>query len=254
MFFFFVTSKTKLKQALLIALLSLFTAWLLFLETYSQQSVFSTVTGPKAIYKGDAAKKQVALTFDISWGDEKAVPILDTLKKQNIKNATFFISASWAERHPDIVERIQKDGHEIGSMGYNYKNYTTLEIAQIRQDILKAQEIFIKLGIKDVKLLRPPSGNFNKEVLRIAESLGYTVVHWSNNSDDWRNPGVNKIVNTVSEHLQSGDIILLHASDSALQTNQALPLLIQHLRAAGYASASVSELISNAQTKSTDIQ
>ncbi|GAA3317629.1 hypothetical protein GCM10020331_017130 [Ectobacillus funiculus] len=32
---------------------------------------FSTATGPKAIYKGDAAKQQVALTFDISWGDEK---------------------------------------------------------------------------------------------------------------------------------------------------------------------------------------
>lgn len=254
MFFFFVTSKTKLKQALLIALLSLFTAWLLFLETYSQQSVFSTATGPKAIYKGDAAKNQVALTFDISWGDEKAVPILDTLKKQNIKNATFFISAAWAERHPDIVERIQKDGHEIGSMGYNYKSYTSLETSQVRQDILKAQEIFTKLGVKDVKLLRPPSGNFNKEVLKIAESLGYTVVHWSNNSDDWRNLGANKIVKTVSEHLQAGDIILLHASDSALQTNQALPLLIQHLRAAGYANASVSELISNAQTRSTDVQ
>jgi len=254
MFFFFVTSKTKLKQVLLIALLSLFTAWLLFLETYSQQSVFSTVTGPKAIYKGDAAKKQVALTFDISWGDEKAVPILDTLKKQNIKNATFFISASWAERHPDIVERIQKDGHEIGSMGYNYKSYTTLEIAQIRQDILKAQEIFTKLGVKEIKLLRPPSGNFNKEVLQTAESLGYTVVHWSNNSDDWRNPGVNTIVKNVSGNMQSGDIILLHASDSALQTNQALPLLIQQLRAAGYVNASVSELISNTQTKSTDVQ
>ena len=254
MFFFFVTSKTKLKQVLLIALLSLFTAWLLFLETYSQQSVFSTATGPKAIYKGDAAKQQVALTFDISWGDEKAIPILDTLQKQNIKNATFFISAAWAERHPDIVERIQKDGHEIGSMGYNYKSYTSLEAAQVRQDILKAQEIFTKLGVKDVKLLRPPSGSFNKEVLKIADSLGYTVIHWSNNSDDWRNPGATKIVKAVSEHLQSGDIILLHASDSALQTNQALPLLIQHLRAAGYANASVSELISNTQTKSTDVQ
>ncbi|GAA3317631.1 hypothetical protein GCM10020331_017140 [Ectobacillus funiculus] len=79
-------------------------------------------------------------------------------------------------------------------MGYNYKSYTSLEAAQVRQDILKAQEIFTKLGVKDVKLLRPPSGSFNKEVLKVADSLGYTVIHWSNNSDDWRNPGATKIV------------------------------------------------------------
>lgn len=254
MFFFFVTTKTKLKQTLLIALLALFTAWFLFLETYSHQAVFSTATGPKAIYKGDASRKQVALTFDISWGDEKAIPILDTLKKQNIKNATFFLSAAWAERHPDIVERIQADGHEIGSMGYNYKDYTSLQPNEMRQDLLKAQEIFTKLGAKDVELLRPPNGSFDKTVLKIAESLGYTVVHWSNNSDDWKNPGITKIVKKVSEKLQAGDIILLHASDSALQTNAALPLLIQQMKTEGYANSSVSELISNTQIKSKDIQ
>jgi polysaccharide deacetylase family sporulation protein PdaB len=254
MFFFFVTSKSKLKQTMLIVLLSLFTAWFLFLQTYSHQSVFSTATGPKAIYKGDAAKNQVALTFDISWGDEKTLPILDTLKEQNIKNATFFLSASWAERHPNIVERIIKDGHEIGSMGYNYKDYTSLEPNEIRQDLVKAQEIFQKMGVKQIQLLRPPSGNFNKQVLKIAESFGYTVVHWSNNSDDWKNEGVDKIVKKVTKDLRAGDIILLHASDSALQTNKALPLILQKIQAQGYTTASVSELISNTNAKSKNSQ
>ncbi|UOY91518.1 polysaccharide deacetylase family sporulation protein PdaB [Ectobacillus sp. JY-23] len=252
MFFFFVTSKGKFKQLLLIVLLSLCTAWFLFLQTYSKEFVFSTATGPKAIYKGDSAKKQIALTFDISWGDEKAIPILDTLKQQDIKNATFFLSAAWAERHPMIVERIIKDGHEIGSMGYNYTDYTSLKPAEVRQDILKAQDVFQKLGLKQMKLLRPPSGSFNKEILKTAESLGYTIVHWSNNSDDWKNEGVKTIVTKVTKDLHAGDIILLHASDSALQTNQALPLLIEHLRAQGYASASVSEMISNTNVKSKE--
>ncbi|MCP8971151.1 polysaccharide deacetylase family sporulation protein PdaB [Ectobacillus ponti] len=254
MFFFFVTSKSKLRQVILIALLSLFTAWFLFIETYSQQSVFSTVTGPKAIYKGDSSRKQVSLTFDISWGDAQAVPILDTLKKNGVRNATFFLSAAWAERHPDIVERIKTDGHEIGSMGYNYKDYTTLESVEVRRDMLKAQEVFTKLGIKQVQLLRPPSGSFNKTVLKIADSFGYTVVHWSNNSEDWKNPGISKIVTDVSSNLHNGDIILLHASDSALQTNKALPLLLQKLKGEGYTNASVSELISNTKANSKGIR
>lgn len=253
MFFFFITSKHKFKQISLIIVLSLFTAWLLFVKTYSYQSAFSTATGPKAIYKGDTTKKQISLTFDISWGDEKALPILDTLKEKKIKNATFFLSAAWAERHPDIVERIIKDGHEIGSMGYNYKDYTSLEANEIRRDLLKAQDIFTKLQIKQVQLLRPPNGSFNKTVLKIAESLGYTVVHWSNNSNDWKNPGVNKIVTAVSENLHEGDIILLHASDSALQTNQALPMLLQKLKTDGFENVPVSQLISNTKAKSKDI-
>ena len=96
---------------------------------------------------------------------------------------------------PDVVERIIKDGHEIGSMGYNYTSYTSLEANEIQRDLLSTR-CFTKLGVKQIKLLRPPSGDFNKATLKIAESLGYTVVHWSNNSNDWKNPGVNNIVST----------------------------------------------------------
>lgn len=87
-------------------------------------------------------------------------------------------------------------------MGYNYTSYTSLETNEIRRDLLRAQDVFTKLGVKQIKLLRPPSGDFNKATLKIAESLGYTVVHWSNNSNDWKNPGVNKIVSTVSNNLK----------------------------------------------------
>jgi peptidoglycan/xylan/chitin deacetylase (PgdA/CDA1 family) len=64
----------------------------------------------------------------------------------------------WAERHPDTVERMIKDGHQIGSMGYAYKNYTNLEDNEIKKDILRAQTAFKKLGVKNVHLLRPPTG------------------------------------------------------------------------------------------------
>ncbi|NNU97907.1 polysaccharide deacetylase family protein, partial [Anoxybacillus sp. EFIL] len=127
----------------------------------------------------DNARGQVALTFDISWGDENAEQILDVLKQHGIKNATFFLSASWAERHPSVVKRIKEDGHEIGSMGYQFVNYTELESSKIRQDLMMAKKVFDTLGVKNVELLRPPGGNFNKTVLKIAHSLGYTVVHWS---------------------------------------------------------------------------
>ncbi|WP_027410603.1 polysaccharide deacetylase family sporulation protein PdaB [Anoxybacteroides tepidamans] len=252
MSFFYALNGRSLKRSLIIIFAAFFTAFILYVENVNRPT-FSTPTGPKAIYKAAKSNNEVALTFDITWGDERALPILDVLKKNGIKNATFFLSASWAERHPQIVKRIKDDGHEIGSMGYNYTDYTQLEDAKIRRDLMQAKKVFDTLGIKQVTLLRPPNGNFNKKVLKIAESFGYTVVHWSIDSKDWLNPGVDAIVNNVTDHMEAGDIILLHASDSARQTSEALPQIIRVIKQHKYRNVSISELIENGETNSREV-
>jgi polysaccharide deacetylase family sporulation protein PdaB len=251
--FFFVLNGKKVKQSFIIVIAALFTAGIMFAENTLVAPVFSTDKGPRAIYKGEGKDKKIALTFDITWGDERAIPILDALKINNIKNCTFFISASWAERHPNVVKRIVEDGHEIGSMGYQYKNYATWEEQKIKRDILQAQEVFKTLGVKKINLLRPPTGNFNEKVLRVADNLGYTLVHWSVNSHDWTNPGTEIIVENV-KNMKAGDIILLHASDSAKQTEKAIPYIGKLLKKNGYESYSVSSLISNTEAKSKEIK
>ncbi|MFC3885334.1 polysaccharide deacetylase family sporulation protein PdaB [Bacillus songklensis] len=252
--FFYVGTAKKLKQLLIILIAALFTGIFLFMENNIMHiPVFLTKDGPKAVYKNEQQRDKLSLTFDISWGDEKALLILEELKTSGIKNATFFLSASWAERHPDIVKKMQTDGHEIAMMGYHYKDYTALESNKIRQDLAQAKKVFDSLGVKNIGLLRPPSGHFNNEVLKIADSLGYTVVHWSVNSQDWINPGVEKIVQNVTEKMSGGDIILMHASDSAQQTQKAIPLIVQEMKRKHIKNVSVSELISNTNVKSNEI-
>lgn len=249
--FFFVLNGKSLKQGIVILVAAFFTAWFFFIENNIMQiPAFSTEDGPKAIYKGE---KDIALTFNIGWGDEKAAPILDVLKKEDIPNATFFLSGSWAESHPDLVNQIVKEGYEIGILGYSYVDYTDIEESKIRQDIAKAQEAFKKMNIKDIELLRAPTGHFDKRTLRIAENMGYTVVHWSLDSKDWTNPGVKNIVENVSK-AKKGDIILLHASDSAKQTAQALPAIIQNIKSKNLKMVTVSELIANGDAKSSEVK
>ncbi|MDQ0163999.1 polysaccharide deacetylase family sporulation protein PdaB [Aeribacillus alveayuensis] len=250
---FYIIRLKRLKQILFLIILAFITAGLMYVENMWKIPVFSTEDGPKAIYKGDPKSGKIALTFDISWGDEKVIPILETLKKFNIENATFFLSASWAERHPDIVKRILDDGHQIGSMGYAYVNYTQLKPEEIRRDISLAQEVFNKLGVKDITLLRPPTGNFNEEVLKIAEKYDLSVIHYSIDSNDWQNPGIDEIVANVTKSLKPGDIVLLHASDSAKQTSAALPLILSKMKQAGIKNASIEELISNGDVKTKEV-
>ncbi|NSL52541.1 polysaccharide deacetylase family sporulation protein PdaB [Calidifontibacillus erzurumensis] len=250
---FYVINGKKVKQSLIVVIAAFFAALVLYMGNL-QTAVFSTKEGPMAIYKGEKAGKKIALTFDINWGDEQAEKILDVLKNEGVKNTTFFISASWAERHPQIVERIIKEGHEIGSLGYHYRNYVDGDEKKIRRDILMAGETFKKLGVKDVKYFRTPNGNFNKKILRIADAYGYSIVHYSVDSKDYTNPGVDKIVENVVPAVSGGDIVLLHASDSALQTEKALPLIIKGLKAKSLKSVTIDELISNADIRTSEIK
>jgi polysaccharide deacetylase family sporulation protein PdaB len=248
--FFFVLNGKPLKNILLILVAAFFAAWFLYMQNVAQIPVFSTKDGPKAIYRGD---KDLALTFNIGWGDEKAEPILDTLKKENVKAVTFFLAGSWAERHPDTVSRIVKEGYEIGILGYGYEDYTELEDAKIARDIAKAQVAFKKLNIKGIKLLRAPTGHFDKRSIKIAARYGYTVVHWRVDSKDWMNPGVKIIAKNVS-NAKKGDIVLLHASDSAKQTAMALPLILADIRQKGLKLVTVSEMITNGSAQSQEIK
>jgi polysaccharide deacetylase family sporulation protein PdaB len=247
--FFLIVNGKSLKNVVLILIAAFFTAGFLYMENHAQIPVFSTKDGPKAVYRGE---KDLALTFNIGWGDEKAEPILDILKKENVKSATFFLAGSWAEQHPDIVTRIVKDGFEIGILGYEYVDYMDVEDVKIGQDISKAQEAFKKLNVKDIKLLRAPTGHFDKRTLNIAKRYGYTVAHWRIDSKDWQNPGVAKIVENVKK-ADKGDIILLHASDSAKQTAKALPLILEDIRQKGLKLVSVSEMIANGEIHSKEI-
>lgn len=248
-FFVIINGKT-LKQVLIILLASFFTAWFLYLENMIKLPAFSSNDEPKAIYKGE---KNIALTFNIGWGDEKAIPILDVLTKNKLPTATFFLSGSWAESHPDIVERIIKDGYEIGILGYNYVDYLKLEESEIRRDMLRAIDALKKLNIKNIKLARSPTGHFDEKTIKVANQLGLTVVHWSINSEDWTNPGVEKIIENVKK-AKKGDIVLLHASDSAKQTADALPAIIQYFHDKNLKFVTVSEMIANADAKTEEIK
>lgn len=248
--FFFVLNGKTIKQLTLIVVAAFFTAWFLYLESFIHIPTFSDKNDPKAIYKGE---KDLALTFNIGWGDEKAEPILDILKKEKITTATFFLSGSWAERHPDLVNRIVKDGYEIGILGYNYIDYTDVKEEEIRKDLATAIEAFSKLNIKNIKLARAPTGHFDQKTLKVAERYGLTLVHWSVDSKDWTNPGVEIIVDNVSK-AKKGDIILMHASDSAKQTADALPSILKELRKKGHKLITVSEMIVNADSSTKEIK
>ncbi|MNC38259.1 Peptidoglycan-N-acetylglucosamine deacetylase [compost metagenome] len=122
-------------------------------------------------------------------------------------------------------------------------NYSSLEEKEIRTQLQTAHGILTEVTGKSPQLLRLPNGDFDKKVLRIANDLGYKVVQWDTDSMDWKASNATDIVNQVTSKAHPGDIILLHASDSAKYNQEALPQIIDGLRSQGYDFVSVSELL-----------
>lgn len=252
--FFWIVKGKNIKQFIVVLIALIFTIGLIYAER-ENIPIFADENGSKAIYNVKTDQKQIALTFDISWGEERPGPILDVLEKYNLNGkATFFLSSPWSADHPEIVQRIVNQGYEIGSHGHKHVNYSKLTDEEIKNQILKADEILTEIIGKEPNLIRTPNGDFDNRVLEIADKLGYTVIQWDTDSRDWMNPGVDEIVNRVVNNVHPGDIILMHASDSCKQTAEALPIIITKLREQGYEFVTVSQLITNAKINSNEVK
>jgi polysaccharide deacetylase family sporulation protein PdaB len=249
---FFVWNGRRIIRAFYLIIAFLLSLGVIWVER-DHLSVFAPQT-PSAIYSVPTDRKVVALTFDISWGDKRAIPILDILKNKGVQNVTFFLSSPWSKTHPDIVKRIVDDGYEIASHGHRHDNYSQYSEAEMRKQITLAHDILTNMTGKKINLIRMPNGDFDKRVLRVADELGYKVIQWDTDSLDWKNPGVDNIVNRVVTRAHPGDIILMHASDSCKQTHEALPVIIDQLRAKGYEFVTVSQLLSQTEMKGKTVE
>ena len=227
---------------------------LLFVLMAYRETATSVFSGKlKPIYSATANTPAIGLTFDISWGEKTAEPILDILKKEGI-HATFFLSSPWADKHQELVQRMVKEGHEIGSHGNRHIDLNTLDALEIDKEITTSQLVLEKITGRQVRLIRTPNGAYNNKVISTAHKLGYRVIQWSVDSLDWKRPGSSAIINNVLNGIKSGggakagDIILFHASDSAPDTPQALPTVIERLKSKGYLLMPVGQLLDKASS------
>jgi len=198
--------------------------------------------GPIAIAGTRTEQKVVAVTFDHSWGNKFTPSILDTLKQQELK-VTFFIMGPWAKKFPEVAKRMAAEGHEIASHGYRHENYGDMTPEWVKEDIQKSHAQIKEVTGVDPTLIRPPNGHYSQKSLKATDELGYKTIIWNVDSLDWKNPGRDVIIDRVMKRIKPGAIILMHASDTPVQTADALPILIQKIKAEGYKIVTVGELL-----------
>ncbi|MFW6029523.1 MAG: polysaccharide deacetylase family protein [Halanaerobiales bacterium] len=192
------------------------------------------------IYSVNRDDKLVAITLDGTWGAEKTDQILEILREEEVK-ISFFFAGYWLEKYPDVVKKIAAEGHEIENHTFTHPHCKSLSKDKLIDELESTSDLVEKLIGKRPKYFRPPFGEYNNNVIKTSNDLGYQVIQWTIDSHDWMEPGVDYIVDRVMSNVKSGDIILMH--NNAPDTPEALGKIIPELKEKGFKIVPLSKMV-----------
>lgn len=217
--------------------------FIFFLNRYESKSVNNTInsdilesTTTAKIEPDEPVVKKIALTFDDGPHSKYTMKLLDGLKARNVK-ATFFILGVNAERSPEILKRMNDDGHVIGNHTYSHVKLTCISKDKAIAEILNTSQLIYDTTGQTVKYIRPPYGFISKS---LKTETNLTPIMWTIDPRDWSVLNTKKVTNYVVKHAKNNDIILLHdifdtSVDAALQ-------IVDQLQAKGFTFVTIDEL------------
>jgi polysaccharide deacetylase family sporulation protein PdaB len=210
------------------------------LQLTTAQTVISHKELP--VYSVDTDQKVIAITFDSAWGTEDLADILEILQKHQVV-ATFFVTGDFVENYPEEVKMIVKSGHELGNHGDTHAHMTQLSREEMKQELEGCHQKVQELTGISMELMRPPYGDYNDDVILVSKECGYYPIQWSIDSLDWKDYGVEDMIQRVTTHkeLKNGAIVLLH--NGTKYTKDALDQILTGLEEQGYTFISVSKLL-----------
>jgi len=187
--------------------------------------------------------KNIAITFD-DGPDLKFTPqILDILQEKDVK-ATFFVVGMQVNKYPEVLERIESEGHMIGNHSYYHPSFTKLDSDELAAEINNTDDKIFEVTGHKPTIVRPPYGAVNDEVREQLQEWNKEVVLWNIDPRDWDGTPVDDMFENIMDHARDGGNILLHSfgSKHVENTVKLLPLIIDELRAEGYSFVTVDKL------------
>lgn len=192
------------------------------------------------IYCVDRKDKVVSLSFDAAWGNEQTQTLLDILAEKGVKT-TFFLVGFWAEKFADSVKAIHAAGHDVGNHSDTHPHLPKMEKDKVTAQIEDCnKKIEAACGVRPT-LFRPPYGDYNNCVVESTNELNMHCIQWDVDSLDWKDPTADDMVKRIKSKIKPGSIILMH--NGAKNTPEALPKIIDMIKAEGYQIVPISEII-----------
>ena len=220
------------------------------------------------IIRHDPSKKRICLVFTAADRADGADPIINALHKYNVKGG-FFFTGEFYEKFPDVIQRLRKEGHYVGSHSYGHLLYSSWEKRdsmlvtkeEFQKDILKSYALMEKAGIskEEAPFFIPPYEHYNSTISSWAKEMGLQVINYTpgtSSNGDYTTPSMknyysskvimNKIKNLEKAEGLNGHFLMIHFGTVPERTDKfynKLPQLITYLRNKGYEFVSVEEAL-----------
>ncbi|MFJ8130081.1 bifunctional polysaccharide deacetylase/glycosyltransferase family 2 protein [Streptomyces hydrogenans] len=216
--------------------------------------------GPVIDARGDRNERPVSyripdrtavLSFDDGPSPEWTPKILDVLAAHDI-HAVFFVTGAMTTRHPELIRQIVAGGHEIGVHTFTHPDLAYQSETRISWELGQTQLALAGVAGIHSALFRPPYSSdasalddWNYPVIKYVGSHGYLTAFIDRDTDDWKRPGVDAIVEAAMPRKPgAGELILLHdAGGDRTETLAALERIIDKLQGEGYRFGTISEAL-----------
>ncbi|KAJ3225997.1 chitin deacetylase [Chytriomyces hyalinus] len=181
--------------------------------------------------------------------------VLDYFQKVQMK-ATFWLVGANIVRHSETVQRMVREGHEIGLHTYTHKDLKTLSDDQIVSELVFTARAVLEVTGTVPKYFRSPYGSIDDRVRNLTAGMGLRCVLWSVDSDDWTHVGLGDmwhVLESFKTWMISGvkkAISLQH--DLFGETASVIPSTMDTLISSGKRIVPLSECVHDSDESSTN--
>lgn len=201
----------------------------------------------KAILALSRGSNLCALTFD-DGPSRHTARLLDILRDRGIR-ATFFVVGSQVRYHPQIVQRMRDEGHEIGNHTNTHVSLRHLSPEAQRTEISTVQLALARLGVT-ARFIRPPYGRYDANTLKIANEQNMGIMLWSVDSMDWTKQVRIENMKMLFTGQKLRGVFLFH--DTHAPTVDAMPEVLDRLIADGCQFVTASEFADAVNSESDE--
>lgn len=181
--------------------------------------------------------RRVALTFDDGPHPAYTEQLLDGLKERGV-HVTFFVTGEHAALHPDVIRRMQEEGHLIGNHTYTHIQLTKSNREKFKQELIKTNEVLRDITGEEILYVRPPYGTWDK---KLESELNMFPILWNIDPLDWCTANASCVAQAVLNNISENDIILMH--DYYKTSVEAALIVIDELQKQGYEFVTVDKLL-----------
>lgn len=203
---------------------------------------------PALITHGDRSRPYVALTFDACQTPTNPAgydAALINVLTETQTPATLFLGGLWMQSHPTQTQTLATNPlFELGNHSWGHPDFVDLTPEEITREITMTQDTLFTLTGQTGTLFRLPFGTYNDDVLEVIARQGLHTIQWDVESGD-PNPNLlaEDLIDRVTSQAQNGSIVIMHMNERGWHTAEALPTIIETLRAQGYTLVTVSQVL-----------